>query len=331
MRPTELATGRDDGVVQCQVCQWRCAVAPGEYGRCLVRRNDAGTLMALNDGLISAATIGPMEDYGFLHFFPDSLVFAVGSWGTPFPKEQDAEHYAQIPAEGVRTLEAERAVRFAQERLCRGVIWTYNEPVMAFEYLTDGVRLARAASRITGLVTGGYWTVEALNSLGPYLDGVNLRLFGFSDASYQTLAGVERWREILEATQLAFKKWRCHIELTLQLQPGVNDGTEELTALAAWVRDQLSPLIPVHVMPCKDVSPGATVAARQLLRQEGLRFVYGPDRTESTHCPGCGFPVAHRAEKHTRLIGVKEGHCENCGADLYFRTSIFKAGFNRAE
>lgn len=326
MRPTTLGSSVGDGLVRCDVCQWRCEVAPGDAGRCLVRRNDGGTLMALNDGLISAATIAPIEDHGFLHFFPESIALALGSWGTPFPKEQERSTYAFMPEteSGRRVLEAERAVRFAQERLCRGIVWTYNDPLMEFEYLYDGVRLARAASRYTAIVSGGYWTIEALDRLGPYLDGINLRLFGFSDDSYAALAGVPQWRGIIDAARRALRRWRCHLEITYLLQPGANDSVAELQALAAWVREQLIPIIPIHVMPAQEGSNAGIAHARQVLRQEGLKFVYGPDRTETTRCPSCGWPVIERPEGIPKLIGVEQGLCDNCGADLYLRRSMFK-------
>ncbi|MEI8166789.1 MAG: radical SAM protein, partial [Chloroflexales bacterium] len=48
----------------CRACQWRCALAPGETGRCHVRVGTNEGLALLNHGLIAGATIGPIEDHG---------------------------------------------------------------------------------------------------------------------------------------------------------------------------------------------------------------------------------------------------------------------------
>ena len=80
MRLTELVEREDDGKWRCGVCQWRCSLAVGETGRCLVRAATAEGIEALNHGMISAANFGPIEDHRLWHFFPDTQVLAIGGW-----------------------------------------------------------------------------------------------------------------------------------------------------------------------------------------------------------------------------------------------------------
>src|SRR5687768_3976379 len=70
----ELLTPSDDGAFHCAACQWRCALRPGETGRCHVRVATDEGIELLNYGLISGAAIGPVEDHRLWHFFPDSLM-----------------------------------------------------------------------------------------------------------------------------------------------------------------------------------------------------------------------------------------------------------------
>ena len=80
MRLTELVEREDGGQWHCGVCQWRCSLAEGETGRCLVRAATAEGIEALNDGMISAANFGPIEDHRLWHFFPNTQVLAIGGW-----------------------------------------------------------------------------------------------------------------------------------------------------------------------------------------------------------------------------------------------------------
>ncbi|HEY1016019.1 MAG TPA: hypothetical protein VGE07_25140 [Herpetosiphonaceae bacterium] len=325
MQITELVSRQQDGL-RCEVCQWHCVLQPGQDGRCLVRRREGDEIVVLSDTYISAAQLSPIEDYGFRHFFPDAMVFSLGSWGTPFPAQQDAAHYALLPADPAkqRALDAERAVKFAQERLARGVIWTYNDPVVNHEYLLEGMRLARAGSRVTGVVTGGFWTRAALDQIGPYLDGINLYVYGFSKEAYAKLTGVSEWKGVLAGAERAVKHWGCHLEITTPISTGINDSSGELEAIAKWLLATLGADIPWRIIPAQDTDTAAANAARQVAQATGLKHVYGTDAHETTRCPGCGWAVVERREGQSKIIGVTDGLCDNCATQLYLRTSLFK-------
>jgi pyruvate formate lyase activating enzyme len=325
MRKTELIS-RAGSDLRCEVCQWRCILADTAVGRCLVRQRSGDEIIPLSDGLVSAATIGPIEDYGFRHFFPDATVFAVGGWGTPFPAHQDHSHHARIPEDPARRreIDPERVVKFSFDRLTRGVIWAYNDPVITHEHMLETMRYARSAGRITGIVTGGYWSKAALDQLGPYLDGVNLILHGFSDASYQKLTGIGEWRGIIAGAERAAKHWNCHLELTTPIVTGINDNTSEVEAIIRWIQSRFAGLLPWRIIPAHDSDTNAATSVRRVAQQAGLPFIYGSTATETTKCPKCDWAVIERFGGQTRIVGVSDSHCDNCGADVNIRTSLFK-------
>ncbi len=325
MRTTVLVSEQQDSI-RCNVCQWRCALEQGETGRCLVRRREGDAIVALSDGMVSAATIGPVEDYGFRHFFPDSMVLAVGSWGTPFPQHQNDSHHALIPDDPARQrrLDPHRLVQFAQERLVRGLIWAFNDAVVNQEYLLDALRLARAGSRITGIVTGGLWTKAALDQVGPYLDGINLMLYGFRTESYERLTGIKEWRGILAGIEHAVKRWDCHVEITTPIATGINDSAAEIKDIADWIVATLGPQVPWRLIPTLDSDTSAAVHAREIAQKSSLSYVYGADPTEPTRCPSCGWAVIERSGASVRMVGVLDGRCDNCGSELGLRLSVFK-------
>jgi pyruvate formate lyase activating enzyme len=278
--------------------------------------------------LISAATVGPVEDHRLWHFFPGTSVLTLGGWGYTFPEDQNRGHYGAIPDDEQkhRRLEPERAATFALERLCRGIVWSYSDPAVAHEYVLDLLRTARASSRYTALVTNGFMSAEALDQLGHYLDGLCLDLRAFDDAAYQRLAGIEHWRGILEIAAHAHNRWGCHIEVVTRLHPGVNDAADQLHELAHWIHSTLGPFTPWHVLP-GDAGAAATAAVartRRLGAEAGLFYIYGPEPTQATACPSCAAVVIERGGGAVRAIGVEEGRCSQCGSDLHLRTSIFK-------
>jgi pyruvate formate lyase activating enzyme len=254
MRYTGLVDALDDETLRCNVCQWRCELKPRQAGRCKVRVRDNNGLAVHNDGLISVATIGPIDEHRLWHFFPGTQVLTLGGWGYAFPEDGHRSQYGSVPLDEQhrRRLAPERAATFALERLCRGIVWGHSDPSVAHEYVFDLLRTARATSRYTALITSGFLTMEALDQIGHYLDGICLELRAFDDAAYRRLAGVEHWRGILEVAEHAFHRWHCHIEVVTRLHPGVNDAADQI--------HELAPLDPLRAQP---VHPLARPAGRR--------------------------------------------------------------------
>lgn len=324
----ELATSIAEGGWQCGACQWRCTLRETEQGRCGMRFAGPEGITLLNHGLISGAAIGPIEDHRLWHFFPDSLALSIGGWGYAFPADQQRGPYAAIPTDPSkqRRLDPDRAANFALERLCRGVIWAYGDPAVNFEYVLALLQLSRASSRYTALATTGFLTEEALDQLGPYLDGISLDLRGFSDTAYQRLAGISEWRPILAIAERARARWNCHIEVTTRIHHGVNDGPDELRDLVAWVVGTLGAHTPWHVLPGDAGSETAAAAmrARRLGHEGGLQYVYGAENNQPTRCPSCQATLITRTNGVAKMVGMTAGACSACGYDARMHLSIFK-------
>jgi pyruvate formate lyase activating enzyme len=328
MRLTDLIEPASDGRYRCGVCQWGCTLGVGERGRCLVRVGTDAGIAVLNDGLISAAQVAPIEDHRLWHLLPGTQVLSLGGWGYAFPVDQQRGLYAHIPEEESkrRRLESDRAAAFALEQLCRGIVWSYSDPSVSFEYVKELLQLGRANSRYTALVTSGYMSLKALDQLGPYLDGISLELRAFDDATYARLTGIDDWRHILTMVERARKQWHCHVEVTTRLHPNVNDSPEQVQALVNWMREAIGPYTPWHVLPGDaGAAAAATVGrARRLAHESGLHFVYGPEPAQNTNCPKCSATLIERSANSTRVPGLSSGVCASCGTDVGIRTSIFK-------
>ena len=124
-----------------------------------------------------------------------------------------------------------------------GVAYTYNEPMVGFEYMRDTARLVRDLGMKNVVVTNGAFTEETLLEVLPYIDAFNIDLKGFTQAWYSELGGdletVKRF--IIRAAQ------RAHMELTTLIVPGKNEGEEEMRELSQWVASSLSRGVPLHI------------------------------------------------------------------------------------
>lgn len=322
--------------LRCGVCQWRCSVPPGGFGFCRMYRNVDGRLYSLNYAQTSSLAIDPIEKKPLYHFYPGSSVFSLGGWGCNF--KCDGCQNWQIstvcePQEWQRGREItpEAAVAMALREGCAGIAWTYNEPGVWFEYTLDSARLAREAGLYTVYVTNGYLTAEALDLIGPYLDAWRVDVKGFSDQVYRKLTGVTHWRGILEVAERAKSKWGMHVEVVTNVVPTLNDGDEQLRAIADWIRDALGELVPWHLtrfhpqhqMTEVQATPIDTLErALEIGRDAGLKFVYpgnvpGHDG-ENTICYSCGEMVVSRSGYHSRVLALDGSRCGSCGAELGF-------------
>ena len=328
-----------DSRVKCNTCQWRCRINPDKYGVCGMYRNEDGTLFSLNYGRVSSVAADPIEKKPLFHFYPGTRCFSLGSLGCNFHC-QHCQNWEISTADsdllphGCREISPRQAIEMAIQSHCRGISWTYNEPVIWLEYTLDAARLARENNLYTVYVTNGYATPEALDAIGPYLGAWRVDIKGFSDHFYRTLSKIPRWREILAVTKRAKDKWGMHVEAVTNIIPTMNDDDEQIEGIAGWIRDELGELTPWHVtrfhphhhLTHLPATPLATLErACEIGHKAGLKFVYAGNvpghSSESTRCPACGNRCVERYGYEVDAAGLDGSRCKYCGAELNFRGS----------
>ncbi len=266
----------------CELCFHHCLLDEGQTGICRARANRGGAIQSLSYGRITALALDPIEKKPLRRFYPGSRILSVGSFGCnlrcPFCQN------AGIAAVGAETLtrdcSPEQLVQEAlrlRERGNIGVAYTYNEPLVEYEYVRDCAALVRRAGMVNVLVTNGTIEEAPWRQLLPLLDAVNIDLKGFTETWYRHLGGDLETvkRSILLAAQT------CHLEVTNLVVPGENDSEEEMRALSTWLAS-VSPNIPLHVsrffprhrMQDRPPTPVSTVYRLADLARERLRHVY---------------------------------------------------------
>lgn len=237
----------------CQVCIHHCQLDPGQYGICRARKNENGDILCENYGQVTSLALDPIEKKPLNMFHPGSLILSVGSYGCnlrcPFCQNHeismagaDISDTVYISPEAL----TREAVKY-QKRGNIGVAFTYNEPLIGWEYVYDTAKLFKEAGMKTVLVTNGTASPEILEKLLPLTDAMNIDLKGFTEQYYRKLGGdLSAVKEfILQAAAL------CHVELTTLIVPGENDSSVEMEEEARWIASvktvNASGQIPLHV------------------------------------------------------------------------------------
>ena len=238
----------------CPVCFHHCILSEGQCGRCRARKNVNGTVVCDNYGKVTALALDPIEKKPLKHFMPGSLILSVGSYGCnlscPFCQNHDISmgdsgsmEYRETSPEELAELAAvysRQSDRYGRKNI--GVAFTYNEPLMGYEFVRDTSRMVRERGMKNVLVTNGTAELAVLEEILPFIDAMNIDLKGFTDSYYRKLGGS------LEAVKafICRAAEACHVELTTLIVPGENDSEEEMEREAEWIAS-VDPEIVLHV------------------------------------------------------------------------------------
>ena len=226
--------------------------------------------------------LNPIEKKPLRHFHPGSRVLSVGSFGCNLhcPFCQNASTAAAGEETYTQDCTPKQLVQKAlklREKGNIGLAYTYNEPLVGYEYVRDCAELIHQAGLYNVLVTNGTIEEGPWLKLLPLLDAVNIDLKGFTQSWYRHLGGD------LETVKrsIALAAPRCHVEITTLIVPGENDSEDEMRALSAWL-SSVSPDIPLHVsrffprhhMQDRPPTPVSTVYRLVNIAREQLQYVY---------------------------------------------------------
>ena len=267
---------------QCNLCFHHCKLNDGQAGVCRARANQGGQIVPLNYGKLTALALDPIEKKPLRRFHPGSMVLSVGSFGCNLrcPFCQNAAIAAAGAEYPTRDCPPEPLVQQAallQVRGNIGIAYTYNEPLVGYEYVRDCAALVRRAGMLNILVTNGTIEEEPWQALLPFIDAVNIDLKGFSQRWYRALGGD---LEVVKRS-IALAAMSCHVEVTVLVVPGENDSEAEMRSLSRWV-SSISPEIPLHVsrffprhrMTDRPPTPVETVYRLADAARDNLHYVY---------------------------------------------------------
>ena len=282
-------------MTKCQVCFRHCDLKEGQTGFCGARIGVGDKVVASNYGRITSLALDPIEKKPLRRFFPGTHILSVGSYGCnlrcPFCQNSEISWGQEVLrfSDTAETITPETLVRIAEKYRSEGnigIAFTYNEPLIGYEFVRDTAKLAHDRGLKNVMVTNGTAELSVLEEIGPYIDAMNIDLKGFTEHYYNEVLGgsfemVKRF--IAEAVKI------CHVELTTLVVPDWNDTEEEMRAIASWISglcnadgEIVGTEIPLHVsrffprfhMTDRDATSVKTVYALAEIAREKLKYVY---------------------------------------------------------
>ena len=281
-------------MARCDVCFRHCELRDGQTGPCGARAAEGGEVRPVYYGKVSALALDPIEKKPLAMFHPGSRILSVGMLGCnlhcPFCQNHEIAQRegGEFPAD---TRELSPAVLAEMADNCRdmgniGVAFTYNEPLVCWEYVRDTAKLVHEKGMLNVMVTNGCADLGILEKLSPYIDAMNIDLKGFTDRYYRDVLGGDR-KMVMDFIREAVK--RCHVELTTLVVPGENDSEGEMRELSSWVAGlqdvyggkpgseiplHISRFFPRYRMTGKKPTDVRKVYSLVKVAEENLRYVY---------------------------------------------------------
>ncbi len=316
--------------VECRLCPRRCRLEHGQRGDCRVRMNIDGELKTLVYGNPCAVHVDPIEKKPLFHVLPGTGAFSLATAGCNLHcKFCQNWQISQRPPEETRntTLPPEAVVSEALRTGCRSVAYTYSDPVIFYEYMTDTSRLAKEHRLLNLMITAGYIEKEPLIDLCPLIHAANVDLKGITEDYYRRMCD-GTLATVLDAIRVMHDRgvW---VELTNLLVPTWNDRPEDIRPLCRWIRDHLGPDVPLHfsrfwpMFQLKNLPPTPRRTldlAYTIGREEGLHYVYVGNFPghpgNNTHCPKDGRLLIRRYGLAILENHLKDGACPSCGTPV---------------
>ncbi|NLZ69055.1 MAG: radical SAM protein [Spirochaetales bacterium] len=234
--------------LRCDICFHHCLLQEGEVGFCRVRANKYGTNTLCNYGIITSMALDPIEKKPLFQFHPHSKILSLGSFGCnlncPFcqnsalswPSINSLEYDYYSPEDIVKA--AKKLIRYGNI----GVAFTYNEPVISWEYIKDVAKLIHKAEMFNVVVTNGTLSLKVLEEFLPYIDAFNIDLKGFSKESYKRLSG--DFNSVKKFIKRCYKS--SHIEITTLISPHVENWEKEVLEESLFLAS-IDKTIPLHL------------------------------------------------------------------------------------
>lgn len=312
-------------LVCCTLCPHRCLIHDGKTGICGVRRNERGILHTLAYGNLSSMHLDPVEKKPLYHYFPGRNIFSIGSWGCNMHCAccQNWQISQASGQEGGRTYSPDEIARMArQQRNNIGVAYTYNEPVVWFEFMVHTARLVHHAGMKNVMVSNGYLSAEPLAELLPVMDAFNIDLKAFSESDHKRHTGAPL-QPVLD-NLVRIRRAGRHLEVTCLVVPGVNDDEGGFRDMVRWIRTELGQDTVLHLSryhpmyKMKDAPTPVELLIRfYTLANERLHYVYVgnlmAEELQDTRCGQCGAKVIVRCGYEVDLELNLHGSCRNCG------------------
>jgi pyruvate formate lyase activating enzyme len=315
------------GSVYCQICPHNCLIHEGKNGICRTRINRGGTLYSIAYGNPCSISVDPIEKKPLFHFMPGEKIFSIATAGCNF-RCLNCQNW-QISQSSPDKLNScdfspDEIVYQAVASHTKLIAFTYTEPTVFYEYMFDIAKIAHEKGLKTVMISNGFINTQPLLDLISYLNGANIDLKCFDQASYLKLTG-GKLRPVLN-TLKTLKENNVWLEITNLLIPTFNDNPEQIKRMCTWLVDNGFADTPLHfsrffpTYKLTEIAPTSKdllIQAKSIAEDTGIKFVYIGNMPhlngENTSCPRCKNLLIKREGFLVMENQLSENGCKFCG------------------
>ncbi len=315
--------------VECLLSPRHCKMNVGQKGFCGVRKNIEGTLHSLIYGKTVQLTQETIETEAVFHYAPGAPILSLGNIGCmlacDFCQNWKTAQVKYLDEKEIHYHTPEQVVDIALQRGIQILSWTYNDPVVWFEFVMDTARLARQKGLKNLFKSSFFVSLEAAAELCNVIDVFSISIKSMDEAFYRRLT--KGWLPpVLEATKLVFANGK-HVEISNLLITDINDSEDNVKRMASWVLDNLSDKVPLHFVRFHPDYKYTHVSrtpierlyrAREIAGEMGIKYCYIGNVHEwaNTQCPNCGHCLVKRYGLNAYITGITEDNrCQKCGME----------------
>ncbi len=232
----------------CFVCPHHCSLEKNKIGFCRARKNTDGKIHSINYGQITAIALDPIKKKPLYHYYPGKKVLSVGSFGCNLRCSFCQNHeisMSDLEQSHAHYLSPSDLLNIALQYIPQGnigIAFTYNEPLIGYEYIRDAAKLSHNKKLKNIVVTNGNFCTDTISELFPLIDAINIDLKAFNADFYKKISGDLHSVKDFIATSHNY----CHIEITTLIIPGENDNVKEIQELSSWLAS-INADIPLHL------------------------------------------------------------------------------------
>lgn len=279
--------------IQCELCPHKCLILEGYSGRCRVRFNDNGKLIARGYGKIVSVAVDPIEKKPLYHFYPGQDILSIGCSSCNMTCGFCQNHTISQTFHDAKEI----PISLLVNKVDFGIAFTYNEPFINYEFMYDlSVALKRKDSeKKVVVVTNGMVMTEPLKKLLPFVDAFNLDIKG-TEAFYKLCGG--HYDQVIENIKWMNQK---HLEVTILMVTN-HVSVKDVSRIAELI-SQVNKEIPLHLSRYfpnykfeETATPIGLMEEAKYVARQFLDYVYlgNVNQNQNTVCPKCGHVFIKR-------------------------------------
>lgn len=325
-KPARHWESKENKRVLCNLCPRKCEVADLERGGCGVRENRGGEYFTLVYNRPCSLRVDPIEKKPLYHFLPSTKAFSTATagcniwcrfcqnWSISQKRPEQVESVYKTPKD---------MVAMAKQTKSASIAFTYNEPVIFYEWVYDIAAEAKKSDVRTVMISNGYIQKKPLQELCKVLSGVKVDLKAFTEKFYKEYCDGEL-KPVLD-TLVELKAQGMWFELVILIIPTLNDSAKECEEMSKWVVKNLGPDVPMHfscfhptymIQNLPPTSPRVVERNRKIAMDQGVRYAYVGNvrgsKSEKTFCHNCSKMIVDRYGYFTKSRITPDGKCPDC-------------------